>query len=199
MSDKLWKQFDASKYFSNISIPDDWDTLEDFVEWYMESKMPMMIPYNATVIQSDDACAICLFRKGHYQVEFYLEYPEMYIRKHAHPRMEVITMHLGGGSMSPPSETGTSMTWGRASTKLMPGQYHGGDSALVIGDGFITLAFQKWYNVSEMTSAAIQWKGELQGDVQASLIKKHYPNAVLSETYADISLDSPVEPDNLDK
>lgn len=187
MSDKLWKQFDASKYFSNLNIPDDWDTLEDFVEWYMESKMPMMIPYNATVIRSDDACAICLFRKGQYQVEFYLEYPEMYIRKHAHPRMEVITMHLGGGSMSPPSETGTSMTWGQAATKLMPDQYHGGDSSPVISDGFITLAFQKWYDVNEMTSAAVQWKGELQGPIQAETIKNYKNNAYITSDYADVT------------
>lgn len=187
MSYNIWKQFDSIAYFSNLNIPDDWDTLEDFVEWYVESKMPMMIPYNAPVIRSDDACAICLFRKGQYQVEFYLEYPEMYIRKHSHPRMEVITMHLGGGSLAPPNELGTSITWGRTTSKLMPDQYHGGESGVIVGDGFITLAFQKWYNVNEMTSAAVQWKGELQGEIQSELIRSHKPDAVIKDMYADVS------------
>jgi len=187
MNARFWKQFDSAKYFSNITIPDDWDTLEDFVEWYMDSRMPMMIPHNAEVIRSDDACAVCVFRKGHYQVEFYLEYPEMYIRAHSHPRMEVITMQLGGGSLNPPQENNTSVIWGTAATNLMPGKVHGGESHPIVGNGFITLAFQKWHNKEEMTSAAIQWKGELQGPVQYNLIKAHKPDAQLEDTYADVT------------
>lgn len=190
MDGKVWKKFDSAKYFANINIPDDWDTLEDFVEWYMDARMPMMIPYNAKTILSDDACAVCVFRKGHYQVEFYLEYPEMYIRSHAHPRMEVITMQLGGGSLSPPQENGTAIMWGEAAPKLMPGEIHGGSSSSIIGDGFITLAFQKWYDPSEMTSAAIQWKGELQGNIQKDAILAHYPDAYLVDDYVDISRDN---------
>lgn len=188
MNGKVWKQWDSSKYFANINIPDDWATIEDFVEWYVDSRMPMMIPYNAEVIRSDDACAVCVFRKGQYQVEFYLEYPEMYIRKHAHPRMEVITMQLGGGSLSPAQENGTSVVWGQAAPNLMPGQYHGGESGPVIGNGFVTLAFQKWQNPEEMTSAAIHWKGELQGPIQAKLIKDHQPDALVESDYADVGV-----------
>lgn len=187
MTDKFWKKFDSSKYFEKINIPDNWDTLEDFVEWFLDSRMPMMIPYNAEVIRSDDACAICIFRKGQYQVEFYLEYPEMYIREHSHPRMEVITMQLGGGSLNPPQENGTSIIWGEASHKLLPGESHGGDLGNVIGNGFITLAFQKWDNPEEMTSAAVQWKGELQGPIQYQLIKNKKSNAHLTPNYADVT------------
>jgi len=189
MNEKVWKQFDSAKYFANINIPEDWDTLENFVEWYLEARMPMMIPFNAKVIRSDDACAVCVFRKGSYQVEFYLEYPEMYIRKHSHPRMEVITMQLGGGSMAPAQANDTSVTWGTSAPKLLPGQYHGGDSGTIVGDGFITLAFQKWYNPAEMSSAAIQWKGELQGEHQANLIKSYYPEAFFKEGNVDITKD----------
>jgi len=185
MDEKVWKQFDSAKYFANINIPEDWDTLENFVEWYLEARMPMMIPFNAKVIRSDDACAVCVFRKGSYQVEFYLEYPEMYIRKHSHPRMEVITMQLGGGSIAPAQSNGTSVTWGTAAPNLLPGQYHGGDFGTMIGDGFITLAFQKWYNPAEMSSAAIQWKGELQGPIQAKLIKDNVKTALVQDNYAD--------------
>ena len=182
-----WKKVEAVDYFADLNIPDDWDTLEDFVNWYLDSKMPMMIPWNAEVIRSDDAVAVCTFRKGHYQVEFYLEYPRMWIRKHSHPRMEVITMKLGGGKLSPKdSELDTSKVWGTLNKKLMPGGYHG-DIGGGFGYGFITLAFQRWEDPAEMTSAAVQWKGELQGDIQAKLIRSHKPDAVIKDMYADVS------------
>jgi hypothetical protein len=185
---KLWKKFNSVNFFKDLQIPDDWDSLEDFVEWYIESKMPLMIPWNASVIRSDDAAAVCIFKKGQYQVEFYLEYPEMYIRKHAHPNMEVITMDLGGGGLAPPHPNETvSRVWGDATEKLPAGNFHGGDSSSLLSSGFITLAFQRWDNPDEMTSAAIQWKGELQGPIQAELITKHYPDALIKSNYADVS------------
>jgi hypothetical protein len=39
-----------------------------------------------------------------------------------------------------------------------------------------------------MTSAAVQWKGQLQGEYQMELIKKHYPDAFIRSGYADITL-----------
>jgi hypothetical protein len=186
MNKYIWKKIDPSKYFSDILIPDDWDTLEEFVDWYLDSKMPLMIPYNAEVIRSDDACAVCIFKKGNYQVEFYLEYPEMWIRKHSHPRMDVIVMQLGGGSVAPKDAHGVSKTWGVLNTNLKAGEYHGGDSSSITNDGFITLAFQRWERADEMTSAAIQWRGEIQGLVQQDLIKRHKPNAEVTDTWADV-------------
>ena len=185
-----WKKFSAEKYFENIQIPDDWASLEEFVDWFMGQRMPMMIPWNAEVIRSDDAVAICLFRKGRYQVEFYLEYPNMYIRRHAHPRVEVITMELGGGGLWAGSSLGVSNVWGTASEKTEPGSYHAGDSVTSISKGYITLAFQRWENVEEMTSAAVQWKGELQGTIQADLIKSKKPNAIVQEKFADVTFDT---------
>lgn len=189
---KKWKKYDSKKYFSNINIPDDWSSLEEFVDWYMEQKIPLMVPWDAEVIRSDDAVAICVFRKGHYQVEFYLEYPNMYIRPHAHPRMEVITMDLGGGKFGPADTNGLSNIWGQASEKLPAGDFHGGDATTIATKGFVTLAFQRWDNPEEMTSAAIQWKGGLQGPIQAKLIKEHKPNAEVKLDYADVTLDTSV-------
>jgi uncharacterized protein (DUF779 family) len=190
-----WKQIDANEYFKDVvdKIPDDWATLEDFVDWYCDQRMPMMIPWNANVIRSDDAVAICLFRKGNYQVEFYIEYPNMYIWKHSHPRMEVITMTMGGGGTWAPNEgstTNTGSTWGGLSTKLVNGGYHGGDADARTGKGFVILAFQRWENPEEMTSAAVQWKGQIQGEHQAELIRSYYPDAFFKDGYADISKNS---------
>lgn len=197
-----WKHISSEEYFKDIVIPEDWDTLEDFVDWYCDQRMPMMIPWNANVIRSDDAVAICLFRKGHYQVEFYIEYPKMYIYKHAHPRMEVITMTMGGGKTWPPvdnSSTNTSHTWGGLTCKLKDGNYHGGDSDAGTGNGFVILAFQRWDNPEEMTSAAVQWKGQLQGSHQSELIKSHFPNAFIRDGYADVSLTNDADIEFIDK
>lgn len=193
MNKYTWKKIDPKDYFSHIKIPDDWDTLENFVDWYLDSKMPMMIPFNAEVIRSDDACAVCIFRKGNYQVEFYLEYPEMWIRKHAHPRMDVIVMQLGGGYTGPKDTHGVSKTWGDLAVNLKAGEYHGGDTVVQVNDGFVTLAFQRWEDPEEMTSAAIQWKGELQGPIQEELIKRNKKNVHVRPGYADVSLPNSME------
>lgn len=187
ISDRLWKKIDSIQYFSNLNIPDTWATLEDFVDWYLDARMPLMIPWNAEVIQSDDAAAICIFRKDCYQVELYLEYPNWYIAKHSHPGVEVLTLQLGGGSLSPKIANGTSITWGDIEKKLLPGEEHGGDKGRSLGNGFAMLAFQRWYNKDEMSSAAIQWKGPLQGPIQEKLIREHKDNVLIKPGYADVS------------
>lgn len=188
MNKITWKKINPTDYFSHINIPDDWNSLEEFADWYLDSKMPLMIPFDARVIVSDDACAICIFKKGNYQVELYLQYPEMWVRKHCHPRMDSIIMQLGGGSSSPEDIYGVSKSWGYIDKNLPPGHYHGGDSVTAAFDGKVILAFQRWENPKEMTSAAIQWKGQLQGNHQVKLIKNYYPNALVQEGYADITL-----------
>jgi hypothetical protein len=56
--------------------------------------------------------------------------------------------------------------------------------------GFVTLAFQRWQNPKEMTSAAVQCKGGLQGPYQAELIKRKKKNAIVEDNYADITKDT---------
>jgi hypothetical protein len=182
-----WKVIDSLNYFKDIQIPENWSTLEEFTEWWISLRMPLMIPYDAEVIRTDDATAICLFRKGSYQIELYLEFPKMVVRKHSHPRMEVIIMDLGGGKLSPPTNLGISKNWGVLEKKILPGQEHGGDTTLSLGNGKCFLAFQKWYNPEEMSSAAIQWKGDTAGPVQEALIKSKKKNAFVVSGYADIN------------
>lgn len=189
------RKIDPKDYFANIQIPDDWASLEEFTDWYIDSKMPLMIPFDAETIRSDDAVAICIFKKGHYQVEFYIEFSEMYIRKHAHPRMEVIVMEMGGGSGSPRDEYGVSRAWGYIGNNLKAGEYHGGGSAGLLRNGFVTLAFQRWENIDEMSSAAIQWKGELQGPVQEDLIRRRKKSAEVRPGYADVTNDTSLTKD----
>lgn len=187
------KVIDPTLYFSDINIPEKWDTLDEFVNWYIEARMPLMIPWNAPVIRSDDATAICVFRKGNFQVEMYLEFPGFSIQRHSHPRMEVVVIDLGGGHRNPLSKhiTGVTYNWGRVFNTVKPGDEHGGDTSSQQGNGTCFLACQYWDNVDEMTSAAIQWKGPTAGPMQEELIKQSFLQRDLEvdvvSGYADVS------------
>ena len=146
-----------------------------------------MIPYNAKSIVSDDASAICVFRKGCYQVELYIIFPDMWIRKHSHPDIEVIIVDLGGGSLTPKDNFNVSKHWGSVCKKISNNEPHGGIQGLQLSNGSAQLAFQKWKNPEEMTSAAIQWVGGIQGPRQAKLIKDYKSDAFVTENYADIT------------
>lgn len=169
---KIIKKIKACEYFSYLEIPDDWATLEEFADWYLNSKMPLMVPYNSKVFVTDDATAISIFRKGHYQVELYLIHPEMVIPEHSHPRMEVIQFNLGGGSLFPPDDLGVCSSWGQTSENLLPGNSHGGETGTILGDGFMVLTLERWENPLEITSAAIQWSGPT-GPKQSKLIEEN--------------------------
>ena len=60
---ELWKKISPLEYFKEVTIPDSWETIEDFTNWYLAQRMPLMIPWDAEVIRTDDATAICIFRK----------------------------------------------------------------------------------------------------------------------------------------
>jgi len=177
---------DIGEYFSQIKIPDTWDSLEDFVEWFMDSRMPIMVPWDANVIQTDDATALCIFRKPPYQVELYLIHPNMTIPVHGHPEMEVITVVIGGGKLHNPGAYNCSSAWGYMSPKLTEGNVHGGTDTNDLG-GYLLLSFEKWPENTTITSAAIQWKGTTAGPIHDMLIEKHHPNALKKPGYADVS------------
>jgi hypothetical protein len=184
---ELWKKCSPATYFENIKIPDTWDSIESFTNWYLEQRMPLMIPWDAEVIRTDDATAICIFRKPPYQVELYLIHPGLSVAKHAHPGMEVITMTLGGGKIDTKSVTNTSTCWGDISENLKNGEFHGGQPILKKTLGFGLMSFEKWPANVPMTSAAIHWVGETAGVVHDKLISSHHPGAVLHDGYANIS------------
>jgi hypothetical protein len=190
MTEEISKKIDGTEYFASINIPDNWDTIEEFTDWYFNTRMPMMIPWNAGVMQTDDATAMCIFRKGHYQVELYLILAGMQVKQHAHPGVEVITVYLGGGNyLGTKSTHDISKHWGTIYKKLANGEYHGSDEISKKSTGYAILAIQKWDNIDEMSSASIQWRGNTAGPIQEELIRKHRPNALVNSGYADIDPD----------
>lgn len=152
-----------------------WNTIEEFSKWWIAERMPQVIPLNTEVISTDDATAICVFKHGRYQVEFYIIRPHYSIKSHSHPGMEIMTLFLGGGSTNPTGAHtfhNTSGRWGRIRAKLESGEYHGGEDTDVYS-GFILCAIQKWDDGVPMTSAAINWMGPSAGPLHDELISRH--------------------------
>lgn len=189
-SDKFYRVIKSKDFFDYVTVPDDWDTLEAFVDWYLGLKMPMMIPWDAEIICSDDATAVCMFRHGRYQAELYLVHPQQYVPHHSHPDMEVMTLFLAGGQTSPKGRASAhnmGRAWGQLGHKVMDGAFHGGSKRPIDKNGFGLIAFQKWPEGVTPRSAAMQWKGETAGPKQEAMIRKEHPDAYVTTGYADIS------------
>lgn len=186
-------QIGPNEAYPYLAVPDDWGSVTAFAEWYMRSGAPMLIPWDAPVIRSDDATAICLFRKGRFQVELYLILPGTVVPDHGHPGVQSVLVPLGGGSLGD-EQGGLSSHWGRFGPVLSDGLTHGGGRGVeTLQNGFAMLAFQMWDEGLEVTSVAIRWVGNTAGPLQDALIRKHYPNAVLSAGVADVRVEKPTE------
>lgn len=145
----------------DLEIPETWDNLQAFVEWWMSNGRPMLVPHDAPTICTDDATAACIFRKGQFQVELYLLHPNKVVQTHAHPDMEVMIMSMGGGGYGNPNPVyGTSDRLG-ATSYIYSGEYHALEKNA--GGGFVQLSFEHWLNGVPPTSAAIQWVGPTAG------------------------------------
>jgi hypothetical protein len=70
---------------ANLSVPETWEDVQSFSDWWMDNNMPIQFPLFPEVFLSDDATAICLFRNGQFQVELYLIHPQPIVPLHEHP------------------------------------------------------------------------------------------------------------------
>lgn len=164
------KQYDLKPF----TIPDSWESVSHFADWYMSLDMPIRFHENVEVFVSDDATSVCLFRHGQFQVELYLIYPTPLLQIHEHPNVEVIKMRLFNNNAG-------------AAPTLHNGQAHGnGMRAEAEYYGFPLIAFQHWLKDKPSTVAA-SWKGETVGVKHEQLIKRFYPNAYIKNGYADIT------------
>lgn len=160
---------------ADLEIPGNWETVNEFAEWWMEAGMPIVFPTNPEVFLSDDATAVSIFRHGQFQVELYLIHPNPKVPVHEHPDVEVIKMSLT-------AEKGPIM-----SNVLLNGESHGAGQRMAAEKiGFPLVAFQKWLT-REPTTIASMWKGPTVGPLQEALVKRFNPNAYVVEGYADIT------------
>lgn len=154
-----------------LNIPSTWENVQQFAIWYMNARMPFLIPFDAEVFRTDDATSITVFRKSDFQVELYLHSPGYAIKPHCHPDVDVVTMTLGGGKNCGEAHPvhGTGVNIGRMNF-TPAGEYH--QSTNTDHDGFAVLAFQHWKNglVKRKASAAVQWEGVTAGPIHDALI-----------------------------
>jgi hypothetical protein len=166
------------KQHPDLVLPNTWDSLDSFVNWYMEQRKPIIVPWNAEVIRTDHSTAACLFKHDCYQVEMYLTHPYQRVPKHAHPGMEVITILGGGGSScGGPFTMGASYRAGRTADLLREGEFHGGQRKSDNGDGYVLFSFERFLRGNPPISAAVYWKGETEGRVHNETLGKHWPQA----------------------
>lgn len=161
--------------YPNLTIPDTWSNVEEFGNWWIKAGMPLCFPDAAEVFLSDDATAVCLFRKGRFQVELYLIHPHPIVPIHEHPGVEVIKVRLNSKKYPYLSET------------LHDGAAHGsGIRNQSEEKGYPLLAIQHWLT-RDPTTVASMWKGNTVGPKQEALIKRFNPDAVVGQGWADIT------------
>ena len=151
----------------SLGLDNRWTNVKEFASWWIENK-PIVVPFNAQVICSDDATAICLYRYQQFQVEIYLSHLGELIKQHCHPGVQVLLVKLGGGGEGELAEDGGSTVKFQFSQVLESGEYHGNDE---LSPGKAYLVFQHWDpKLGTPTSAAIQWKGQPAGPKHEKII-----------------------------
>lgn len=158
-----------------LDIPDTWENVESFCDWYMANNMPINFQNRTEIFLSDDATAVCLFRHGQFQVELYLIYPGPKVPIHEHPNVEVIKIRLD-------------QKIAIASKVLANGESHGAGFKIEGEEiGFPLLAVQHWVGEEKPHTVAAQWRGRTVGPMQENLIRRFHPDALVIDGYADIT------------
>jgi hypothetical protein len=170
-----------NKYYSYLSIPDNWDSLNDFANWYIDNKMPIIIPKDSHVYYTELVSSYVMFKHRTFQVEMYVIKPNNGIPtpSHSHPGVDLMIFHIGGMNSMPPV--------GARIPILRGGEYHGGNIAQN-KSGAVWLSIQQWHSVKNITSVSVHWKGETDGPEHIDMILKHRPNAYVKGNYVDSTI-----------
>lgn len=153
---------------TSVELPDSWATLEQFAQWYLAQGLPYEIPADAELFRTDDASALCIFRRGQFQVEQYFIDDIFRVKAHAHPGVEVLQV-----AMVVPG-----LQFGAVMNHIDSGEYHGGRGQ--VSDpraGGSVLAFERWRDGLAPTTVAARWQGPLVGPLHRAIVNRFYPEA----------------------
>lgn len=154
-----------------MNIPDTWQTLQEFTQWYIDNNYPIHVPDNVQVYPTDVSYSVCVFRRDVYQVEMYIAKPEFMSSKHGHPfEQQIIFL---GGDMWGNRQNGnlahlTDKDKGKVGDVLPTNHWHQVGSG---SQGFVFFNCQKWPSIELMTSAVVEYIGEPLGDLHKTIIK----------------------------
>ena len=160
------RQWPAEKQYPALDIPETWKSVQDFADWYFESGKPMLVPWDAEIVQVDNSSSVTLFRQGAFQVELYIIHAGWGVPTHAHPGVDVVTVRLGGGGScgGPHPKFNTGLETGQF--VLTPaGQKH---TFPAQAGGFVLLSFEHW-KTGVPSSAAKRWQGSDIGPIHKIL------------------------------
>lgn len=158
-----------------------WNTLTEFVHWYIDNNLPIRPPYDGEVYFTDESFSYVLYREGQYQAELYLIKPGALPPDHGHPNVENIIMILGGtieGSINNKINDvshlwnkhnidGTSVFFKKLTDPLKFGDTHsiGGGPK-----GCAVITFEKWPEGVTPTSITRDWAGPPVGVIHKELL-----------------------------
>lgn len=173
-------QYNYKEYSSHIpleNIPESWNSIEEFHDWYVGNGMPFLPPENVEIHCSDDATAVCVFRKGQFQVELYLVHPNPLVQVHEHPGVRLIKIMSKG--------VGSNGVFGCTEGVLDNGGAHGLGGRSTEENGFLLMGIEQWHPSLTPSTVAAAWKGKTAGPKHEALIRRLRPNALVVDGYAD--------------
>lgn len=171
---------------SSSDIPIAWASLEEFTRWYIKQGLPVLPPADFETFKTDDATAICVFRRPPYQVEIYIIDDPVNVPKHEHPYVEVIQASFKRG---PAGALGANVAGlNPLSAKLTLGQAHGAILGTDRDEGNgVLYTFEKWPEGVKPSTVSAVWKGQVVGPKHEALIRRFFPDAFIQDGYADIT------------
>ena len=154
-----------------MNIPDTWQTLQEFTNWYRDNNYPIRVPDNVQIYPTDVSYSVCVFRQDVYQVEMYIAKPEFMSTKHSHPfEQQIIFLggELWGNRQNGRLQILNSKDKNRIGDVLPMNNWHQVGSG---SQGFVFFNCQKWPSRESMTSAVVEYNGDALGELHKKIIK----------------------------
>lgn len=149
----------------------------EFAKLWKESGYVHHVPDNAKAYVTEHSYSFPIFRQGNFQVEHYIVRPNVTSTKHYHP-FEQVLIFIGGSLEGRRGiDLAEETIWrklehkdfGHVSRVLAPEQWH---QIRSLEYGFSFYNVQKWPDHLQITSAVVEFRGDLLGPEQQQLIRK---------------------------
>jgi hypothetical protein len=156
------------------------NTVHEFVKFWMSAGRPILPPFDGPVFTTDIAYSLVLYRKDNCQVELYTCKPNTEAPWHSHPGVDSFFVYLGGNidfgqpngefagtaQYQQPRQDGAHLLFGQTSEAL-----DGARHTLRVGpEGGAFLSFEKW-DKKIPTSVTVNWTGDPVGQEHKSALE----------------------------
>jgi len=140
--------------------------VKEFAESYKIRKFPFNHELMTRVFYTDISASTLVWSENNFLVEFYLFFPNVYVRPHSHPFINLVLFNSGSLSgaraSNPRPLTLTDQDHGRICYPLLPGEEHW-FTAGPLGATFYNVS--SWSNIEEKDSATLKYGGVPLGPI----------------------------------